>query len=64
VSTDALRAFRRLFPESEIIHAPSTDVSLYGGAYSDPPTVRKAVVVEGQTLRAFRVDGDPCVTFA
>lgn len=59
----ALRAVRRLFPDAALVeHAiPLGDQH---GAYSEQPQLREARVVEGGSLRAIRVVGEPAVKFA
>lgn len=57
------RAVRRLFPDAEIIQDATPEGALYGGAYTEPPTLRQAELVEGSTVRAIRVMTPPAVTF-
>jgi hypothetical protein len=64
VSADALRAIRRLLPDAEILQNSTPEAALYGGAYSEPPTLRQATVAEGTILRAIRVPNEPQVRFA
>jgi hypothetical protein len=64
MSAEALRAIRQLLPDAEIIRDPAPDAALYGGAYSEPPVLRQAAVVEGRVLRAIHVSGEPQVRFA
>ena len=64
MSADALRAIRRLLPDAEILQNSTPEAALYGGAYSEPPTLRQAIVVEGTTLRPSRVPNEPQVRFA
>jgi hypothetical protein len=61
---EVLRAIRRLLPDIEIIRNPAPDATLYGGAYSEQPTLRPATVVEGETLRAIKVRTEPHVQFS
>lgn len=58
-----LRAIRRMLPDAEIIQDPTPEAALYGGAYSEPPKLRNAALIEGSTLRAIRVRRDPVATF-
>ena len=61
---DALRAIRYLLPDAEFIDNPTQEGTLYGGAYSEPPTLRQATVVEGKgSLQAIRVAAKPEVRF-
>lgn len=63
MSAEALRVVRRLFPDAEILRDTAPDLMLSAGAYTDPPTIAPATVVEGGRLRAVRVSGAPCVRF-
>jgi hypothetical protein len=63
-ASGALKALRALLPDAEIIQNPSSDSDLYGGAYSDPPTLQQVRVLEGTVIRAIRVPGDPEIAFA
>lgn len=68
MSTDALfdaaRAVRMLLPDAEIINDPAPQDELRSGAYMEPPRLQRAECMEGRTLRAIRVAGDPEVRFA
>ena len=63
VSAEALRAIRHLLPDAEILDNPTQDVALYGGAYSEPPTLRQATVLEGRAIRPIPVKTKPQVRF-
>jgi hypothetical protein len=64
VSIDALRAIRSLLPDVEIVESGAPADESYGGAYGEAPCIAAAECVEGRTLRAYRVTGDPEVRFA
>jgi hypothetical protein len=68
VSTDRLPSplgvIRRLLPDAEIIHEPTPDAALYGGAYSEPPALRDAPIIDGSVaMRAVRISCEPEVAF-
>jgi hypothetical protein len=53
-----------MLPDAEIIQDPTPEAALYGGTYSEPPTLRDAALAEGTVLRAIRVRRDPVAMFA
>jgi hypothetical protein len=64
VSIDALRAIQSLLPDAEIVQSDAPADDGYGGAYNDAPHIATAECVEGRTVRAHRVSGEPQVRFA
>jgi len=64
VSIDALRAIQSLLPDAEIVESDAPTDDSYAGAYNEAPHIASADLLEGQRLRAHRIDGDPEVRFA
>ena len=64
MSIDALRAIQSLLPDAEIVQSDAPADDSYGGAYGEAPCIAAAECVEGRTLRAHRVVGEPEVRFA
>lgn len=64
MSIDALRAIQSLLPDAEIVESDAPTDDSYAGAYNEAPHIASADLLEGQRLRAHRIDGDPEVRFA
>lgn len=64
MSIDALRAIQSLLPDAEIVQSDAPADDSYGGAYNDAPQIASAECVEGRTVRAHRIVGEPEVRFA
>lgn len=68
MSTDAAfrasRAVQSLLPDAEIIPAGEVADESYSGSYTEAPRLQQAECMEGSSLRAIRVVGDPEVRFA
>ncbi|HEY5087642.1 MAG TPA: hypothetical protein VII66_09825 [Gemmatimonadaceae bacterium] len=64
MSIDALRAIQSLLPDVEIVQSDAPADDSYAGAYSEKPRIASAECVEGRTLRAHWVVGEPKVRFA
>ena len=64
MSIDALRAIQSLLPDAELIEFDAPMDEGYSGAYSEPPRIAAADLVEGRRMRAHRVEGEPEVRFA
>jgi hypothetical protein len=64
VSIDALRAIRCLLPDVEVVDGEGASDEGYASGYNERPQLASAECMEGRTLRAHRVTGEPEVRFA
>lgn len=64
MSIDALRAIQSLLPDAEIVQSDAAVDDSYTGAYTEPPHIASADMVEERRMRAHRVEGDHEVRFA
>ena len=64
MSIEALRAIQSLLPDAEIVQSDGTAADDYGGSYGDSPRLDAAECIEGRTMRAHPIEGDPVVRFA
>ena len=64
MSIDVLRAIQSLLPDVEIVQSDAPADESYSGAYNEAPRIAPAQCIEGQRLRAHRIDGEPEVRFA